>query len=138
MKNLDLLMDVANTVERDGLDLWMACFRVDDDKRPTKFVDRTTCGTTGCLLGWCPAVGEGALRTDKVISMYEGYTWDQYCLDTFDIDVMSSNDEWNFLFNSDWSDRIGHAKLRIQYLIDHGKVPADFEECEYTWREDDA
>ena len=39
--------------------------------------------------------------------------------------------EWEWCFGGGWPDDLGKAIERLQYVIEHGEAPDDFDNCDY-------
>ena len=131
MKNLDELMKVIDKIIEDDLLVDMEQFR-SENGRPSDFYTKDDCGTAGCILGWCPVVGEGVLTSEvSMETLANGIyslsnDWDTYSYEVFGLD--SCSDEWYWIFSSYWHNDAHHAKARLQFLIDNGRPPKDFHE----------
>ena len=88
------------------------------------------CGTVACFLGWAP------MSLKDKIDMSHGVDYDSLAEEVFNMGCMS--DEWEFLFSAGWQEvdsTVEGCIARTDYLIEHGKVPADFDVDDIdTWR----
>ena len=129
MKNIDLLLDVARKIKEKNLPFNVFNSRLCENGLMTNFISETECGTTGCLLGWCPIEGEGELKT----ALDNPENWDKfgnrnllnffrYSRNVFNI----TDEKWEWLFYSIWPNDIDAAIARIEYLLEYGEVPDEF------------
>ena len=130
MKNLDKLMKVIDILieDEEKYPIDMEKLRSDGDVS-VGFVSSTDCGTTGCILGWCPVLGEGDLipigedfyEEEEEVSTL---CFNDYCKRVFDTEFFSQ--EWSWIFDTHWPDSATEAKKRLVTLMESG-VPYDYE-----------
>ena len=136
MKNLDKLMKVIDTLieNEDKYPIDMRNMRSLGDGEDVSFVDKHNCGTVGCILGWCPVVGDSELEAipdDFYVYSRLSLTildWNKYDERVFDLSIQ----EWDWLFGMDHPNSALAAKKRLQYLMNYGlpSNPYDIEQKE--------
>ena len=120
MKNVDALMKVIDILieNEDKYPVYMKQYRCDfSTKEFQPFKDKHTCGTAGCILGWCPVLGEGDLvpvaEDFNRISVLDFGYYVERVFGIVDMGVI-----WDWLFDFDWYNSALAAKERLQFAID--------------------
>jgi len=76
------------------------------------------CGTSGCALGWAPAL---------VARGKKGEGWPEYCVRVFG--VPESCEEWDYMFSGNWRGIENTPKAtakRIMFIVENGRPPKDW------------
>jgi hypothetical protein len=84
------------------------------------------CGTSGCALGWAPAL---------VKRGREGEDYPDYSERVFDLRTGSAT--WAFMFMGKWKGANNTPKKtaeRIMYVVENGGPPESFVKCFLDWR----
>lgn len=86
--------------------------------------ETNVCNTTFCLAGYL------AYDDKHPYDFYEktcdGFEFDHYA---YSCDLLGGNAGliWEFFFSSYWSNNVSAAEDRMQFVIEHGRIPTNFE-----------
>lgn len=135
MKNTGELMKVLDKIIDQGLEVNMDHYRSMEDEwgdlLGCSFVSKNHCGTAGCIVGWCPVLGDGELVPTEEdfaknnILNFTSYVGRVFCLEF--------SKEWYWLFDAYWPNSAEAAKVRLEYALEHGYPDLDYDGDEYPF-----
>lgn len=87
-----------------------------------EFKIQHNCGTSGCALGWAPALVEPG---------QEGEDWEIYCERVFGVkNTHGIYGLWDYMFSGDWKGKQNTPEAtagRIMYVVKNGDAPRDWD-----------
>jgi len=159
MKNTNELMKVITRIIELKKPVNMKSFRGEsvESSRDALFMSINDCGTTGCILGWCPILGEGDLvpLAEDFSVMHGNLQFSAYASRVFSSEYDPESypesdpdycedcgDEWDWLFGDEWPNSAEAAKVRLEYALENGfpeEYSYNYEECcvqcdDGTWK----
>ena len=106
-RELDYLSEISDLEMDAELEVLSPTFKILHD-----------CGTSGCALGWAPAL---------VARGKKGEHWPRYCERVFG--VPESCEEWDYMFSGNWRAEENTPKAtakRIMFIVENGRPPKDW------------
>lgn len=90
----------------------------------------TVSGTRGDVIGHCVHLDTRADFPKKYMSPISGFDYYAWSIDyvfTSGTSRISRETIWEFMFGSAWTNSIEEAIARMQYVLEHGRVPEWFD-----------